>query len=182
MTTSVTRRAALIAILLAGSALEIPSAAAQQPKRESAEQIAQRMLAKEQIEQLLLDYGRSLDARDFATYSSLFAADGEWVGGFGTVKGPANIKIFMEKALPGKNTTNNYHLLSNFVVKVDGETATAWSRWAFVQPQERGAVIAQAGRYDDTLVKENGVWKFKKRTASNDTGRPAPAAAPASAQ
>jgi uncharacterized protein (TIGR02246 family) len=182
MTTSVTRRAALIAILLAGSALEIRSAAAQQPKRESAEQIAQRMLAKEQIEQLLLDYGRSLDARDFATYSSLFASDGEWVGGFGTVKGPANIKTFMEKALPGKNTTNNYHLLSNFVVKVDGETATAWSRWAFVQPQERGAVIAQAGRYDDTFVKENGVWKFKKRTASNDTGRPPAAAAPASGQ
>jgi ketosteroid isomerase-like protein len=133
-----------------------------------------RLLAKEQIEQVLLDYGRSLDARDFATYSSLFAADGEWQGGFGTVKGPANIKAFMEKNMgTGGNTTNNYHLMSNFVIKVNGDTATAWSRWAFVQPQQSGgATIAQAGRYDDTFVKENGVWKFKKRVASNDTGRP----------
>jgi ketosteroid isomerase-like protein len=133
-----------------------------------------RLLAKEQIEQVLLDYGRSLDARDFTTYSSLFAADGEWQGGFGTVKGPANIKAFMEKNMgTAGNTTNNYHLMSNFVIKVNGDTATAWSRWAFVQPQQTGgAVIAQAGRYDDTFVKENGVWKFKKRVASNDTGRP----------
>ncbi len=132
---------------------------------------------KAEIERLLLDYGRHLDARDFAGYSSLFAKDGEWVGGFGTVAGPANIKAFMEKAMPGENRVKNYHLLSNFVVTVSGDTATAWSRWAFVQPGERGAAIAQAGRYDDNFVRENGAWKFKKRQASNDTGRPAGAAA-----
>jgi hypothetical protein len=94
------------------------------------------------------------------------------------VKGPANIKAFMEKNMgTGENRTHNYHLMSNFVISVNGDTATAWSRWAFVQPQDRGAVIAQAGRYDDTFVRENGAWKFKKRVASNDTGRPAPAAA-----
>ena len=113
---------------------------------------------------------------------SLFAADGEWVGGFGTVKGPANIKAFMEKNMgTSGNATHNYHLLSNFVITVNGDTATAWSRWTFVQPGERGAAIAQAGRYDDTFVRENGVWKFKKRVASNDTGRQGGAAAPANA-
>ena len=50
-----------------------------------------------------------------------------------------------------------------------------------MQPGERGAAIAQAGRYDDTFVRENGAWKFKKRTASNDTGRQGGAAAPANA-
>jgi hypothetical protein len=149
--------------------------------KESADARLQRLVDKEEIAHVLLEYGRSLDSRDFATYSSLFAADGEWVGGFGSVKGPANIKAFMEKNMgTGGNRTNNYHLMSNFVISVTGDSATAWSRWAFVQPQERGAVIAQAGRYDDTLVRENGVWKFKKRTASNDTGRPAAAATPAS--
>jgi uncharacterized protein (TIGR02246 family) len=133
----------------------------------------QRFEDKEQIEQLLLDYGRHLDARDFAAYSQLFARDGEWVGGFGAVTGPANIKAFMEKNMPGANTARNYHLLSNFVIAVNGTTATAWSRWAFVVPGERGAAISQAGRYDDTLVKEDGRWKFKKRVASNDTAAPA---------
>jgi len=147
--------------------------------KESVETRLQRFADKEEIQRVLLEYGRALDARDFTAYSNLFAADGEWVGGFGSVKGPANIKAFMEKNMgTNGNPTNNYHLLSNFVITVNGDTATAWSRWAFVQPQDRGAVIAQAGRYDDTFVRENGVWKFKKRTASNDTGRPA-AAAPA---
>jgi ketosteroid isomerase-like protein len=155
------------------------AAAAQTPKsKESADARLQRFADKEEIENVLLEYGRALDSRNFAAYSNLFASDGEWVGGFGSVKGPANIKAFMEKNMgTNGNPTHNYHLLSNFVITVNGDTATAWSRWAFVQPQDRGAVIAQAGSYDDTFVRENGVWKFKKRTASNDTGRPAPAAA-----
>ena len=132
---------------------------------------------KEQIAQVLIDYGRHLDSRNLAAYASLFAEDGEWVGGFGTVKGRANIQAFMEKNMgTGPNKAGNYHIMSNFAITVAGDTATAWSRWAFVVPGERGATISQAGRYDDTLVREKGVWKFKRRTASNDT---APPAAPA---
>ena len=128
---------------------------------------------KEQITQLLLDYGRHLDSRDLAAYASLFAMDGEWVGGFGTVKGRSEIKAFMEKSLgTGPNGNKSFHIMSNFVIAVKGDTATAWSRWTFVTPGERGATIAQAGRYDDTFVRENGVWKFKKRVASNDTAPP----------
>jgi uncharacterized protein (TIGR02246 family) len=168
---------ALVAAFMAGV---LPAAA--QPKKESVEARLQRFADKEEIQNVLLEYGRALDARDFTAYSNLFASDGEWVGGFGSVKGPANIKAFMEKNMgTNGNPTHNYHLLSNFVITVNGDTATAWSRWAFVQPGERGAAIAQAGRYDDSFVRENGVWKFKKRTASNDTGGPAPAARPASA-
>jgi hypothetical protein len=47
-------------------------------------------------------------------------------------------------------------------------------RWTFVMPGDRGAAIAQGGRYDDTVVRENGAWKFKRRVASNDTPPPAP--------
>ena len=136
---------------------------------------------KEEIQNLLLDYGRHLDNRDFAAYGSLFAKDGEWVGGFGTASGgPAGIKAFMEKSMgTAPNRAKNYHLLSNFVITVNGDTATAWSRWAFVVPGEKGAAISQAGRYDDIFVREDGHWRFKRRTASNDTPGPAPAPAPA---
>lgn len=128
---------------------------------------------KEQIAQLLIDYGRHLDSRDLAAYAALFAADGEWVGGFGTVKGRANIQAFMEKSLgTGPNRGGSYHIMSNFVITVKGDSATAWSRWTFVTPGERGATIAQAGRYDDTFVRENGAWRFKRRVASNDTAPP----------
>ena len=134
---------------------------------------------KEEIQNLLLDYGRHLDNRDVAAYSRLFAKDGEWVGGFGTASGgPAGIQAFMEKSMgTAPNRAKNYHLLSNFVIAVNGDAATAWSRWAFVVPGERGAAISQAGRYDDTLVREDGHWRFKRRVASNDTPPPAPAPA-----
>jgi len=128
------------------------------------------------IERLLLDYGRHLDARDFKAYSQLFAKDGVWSGGMGTVQGPSAIQAFMEKAIPGPNTAHNYHVLSNFVIDVSGDTASAWSRWQFVVPGPNNtAVVAQSGRYDDTLVREDGRWKFKRRVASNDipaTGPP----------
>ena len=118
----------------------VPFVAAQEPLAAR----LQRFEDKAEIEALLLDYGRHLDNRDFAGYASLFAKDGQWIGGFGTVAA-ADIKAFMEKAMGTQNTAKNYHLLSNFVITVNGDTATAWSRWAFVVPGEQGAAIC-AGR------------------------------------
>src|SRR5688572_28015362 len=121
MTTNVTRRlVAGAALLFAMSSLATFALAQGAKSRESADARLQRLADKEEITAVLLEYGRALDDRDFAAYSGLFAADGEWVGGFGSVKGPANIKAFMEKNMgTGGNTTRNYHLLSNFVIKVN---------------------------------------------------------------
>jgi len=135
----------------------------------------QRLEDIQEIQGVLLDYGRYLDARDFAAYSRLFAKDGEWVGGFGTVQGPAAIQAFMEKNITGPNRGNTFHILTNFKIDVRGDTATAWSRWTFVTPgPDKKPAISQAGRYDDTFVRENGHWKFKRRTASNDIPVPDP--------
>ena len=164
----------LVVICLVG--LGIAPAAAQSSRANDAASLAARLQQfedKEEIQNLLLDYGRHLDNRDFAAYSRLFAKDGEWVGGFGSVKGPANIKAFMEKNMgTGPNPTNNYHLMSNFVIKVTGDTATAWSRWAFVAAA-RAWRRDRAGRTLRRHVRaRERRWKFKKRTASNDTAAP----------
>ena len=154
--------AAVLALLCAAQA---------QPKASLAERV-QRLEDVDAIRTVLLDYGRFLDARDFASYSRLFAKDGEWIGGFGSVRGPAAIQAFMEKNIPGANTGNTYHLLSNFEITVKSETATAWSRWAFIVPGADGKPsIAQGGQYNDTLVREDGHWKFKRRTAVTDIPR-----------
>ncbi len=130
----------------------------------------QRLEDIEEIRTLLLDYGRLLDARNLPAYSRLFAKDGEWVGGFGSAKGPAAIQAFMEKNLgTGPNRGNTYHILSNFIIDVKGDKATAWSRWTYITPTADGKpVINQGGHYDDTLVRENGHWKFLRRVASTD--------------
>jgi uncharacterized protein (TIGR02246 family) len=134
----------------------------------------QRLEDMEAIRTLLLDYGRFLDSRDLVAYSRLFAKDGEWVGGFGSARSPEEILAFMQKNLgTGPNRGNTYHILSNFEIVVDGETATAWSRWTSITPGADGKpVISQAGRYDDVLVREDGHWRFKRRVASNDIPSP----------
>jgi uncharacterized protein (TIGR02246 family) len=140
----------------------------------------QRLEDIEEIRVLLTDYGRFLDAHDLASYSHLFAQDGEWVGGFGSAKGPAGIQAFMEKNLgpgPPRKPGSTFHILTNFIIDVDGDTATAWSRWVFVTtgPDNRPSP-AMGGHYDDTLVRENGRWKFKRRVAVNDIPQSGPAA------
>jgi uncharacterized protein (TIGR02246 family) len=150
----------IAALLLLGSVL-----AAQNDASVAAR--LQRLEDMEEIRTLLIDYGRFLDSRDLAAYSRLFAKDGEWVGGFGSAQGPAGILEFMQKNLgTGPNRNNSYHIMSNFQIEVKGDTATAWSRWTFVVPGADGKpAISQAGQYEDLLVRENGRWKFKRRTA-----------------
>ena len=132
----------------------------------------QRLEDIEEIRTLLINYGRYLDAHDLVSYSNLFASDGEWVGGFGTGKGPAGVLALMQKNLGATTTSrpgSTYHLLTNFLIDVHGDTATAWSRWAFVVPgPDKKPVVAQGGHYDDTFVREDGHWKFKRRVASSD--------------
>jgi uncharacterized protein (TIGR02246 family) len=163
----------LLAILLFSLTLAAQQPRGAQPDASVAARL-QRLEDKEEIRTLLLDYGRLLDARDLAGYSKLFAKDGEWVGGFGTAKGPAGILEFMQKNLgTGPNSTHTFHILSNFEIEVKGDTAAAWSRWTFITPGPDGKpILSQAGRYDDLLVREDGHWKFKRRTASNDIPAP----------
>jgi len=61
----------------------------------------------------------------------------------------------------------SYHIMSSPKIEVTGDTATASSRWAFVTAA-LGPGIQVAGRYEDTLVREDGVWKIKSRQAFND--------------
>jgi len=142
------------------------------PNGESSAARTQKLMDIEEIRTLLTGYGRLLDAHDLAGYSRLFAEDGEWIGGFGSAKGPAAIQALMEKNLgvaPRSKPGSTFHLLTNFEIDVKGETATAWSRWTFVVTgADNKPSPMYAGHYDDTLVREKGRWRFKKRVVTND--------------
>jgi hypothetical protein len=158
-----------IAALIAAGALIMPAFAFAQKDEPLAAKI-QRLEDIEEIRTVLVNYGRTLDAHDFGAYSRLFAKDGEWVGGFGSVRGPAAIEAFMAKNIgsPGK-PGGTYHLLTNFIIDVHGDMATAWSRWAYVTPgPDKKPAIAQGGHYEDTFIRENGRWKFSRREAFVD--------------
>jgi hypothetical protein len=157
----------------------------------------------QEISNALINYGRALDSRDFKAYSALFAKDGSWSGGMGTVSGgPQAIYDFMTSRIGGGRQGSNgggnatggraqgggaigfgstYHIMSSFKIDVHGDAATASSRWAFVTAA-RGPGIQVAGRYEDTFVREDGIWKIKSRQAFNDLAAPTTAPSVAGAQ
>jgi hypothetical protein len=133
----------------------------------SAEQRFQRIEDRETIQELLITYGRLLDKEDLAGYSKLFASDGVWEGGIGSAKGPADIQAMLE-AVFARTTRgqygNSYHIMSDIMIDVEGDTASSWSRWTWIVEGEDGKPVPQrSGHYEDTFVRENGDWKFKYR-------------------
>lgn len=129
----------------------------------------QRLEDIEAIRSLLVDYGRTLDRRDFQAYGALFAQNGSWKGGMGTATGPDAIATMVaagfERMSPSLYEGSN-HVMSSFDIDVDGDTATAWSRWTWVVVGANGKPQPErAGHYEDTLVREGGEWKFQTRQA-----------------
>jgi ketosteroid isomerase-like protein len=127
--------------------------------------------AREEIRAILVDYGRFLDAGDFEGYVGLFAADGAWVGGFGTFEGRDAIRGMLEDNMtPGpRERLTSLHLVSNEIIEVEGESARAVSKWFFIAPDADGRPrFAFAGRYEDDFVREGGSWRIARRVALGD--------------
>jgi uncharacterized protein (TIGR02246 family) len=123
---------------------------------------------RQAIHELLMNYGRTLDARDFAGFERLFARDAEYGGSRGPLtKGPAAIRASLEAALK-KNAApapgRDWHFLLNETVTLNGDEATAVSLGAFFVRGENNKLESNSiAIYTDRLVKEDGVWKFKRR-------------------
>jgi uncharacterized protein (TIGR02246 family) len=129
---------------------------------------------REEIRQLMIDYGRTLDRRDFAGFAKLFTRDAEYGGGGGggVTKGAEAIARLLEDTFR-KNPTNlntpNFHLFMNETIHVDGVQATALSKGLFVVRGDNNKPDAvMLASYRDLFVRENGVWKFKQRIVQGD--------------
>src|SRR5262245_25239104 len=69
---------------------------------------------REDIRALILAYGAAHDHRDYRTFASLFAKEGEWVGGLGSAKGPDAIFELMDRTIghdPKPNGSGTYHVM-----------------------------------------------------------------------
>jgi uncharacterized protein (TIGR02246 family) len=127
---------------------------------------------REEIHRLLMAYAAALDARDMGAYAELFARDGEWTGATGHARTPAGIRAMLEERLapnpPAPGPTHR-HLVTNERVELDGDRATAVSTWALVTRTEADVPsLTLLGAYRDTLVREDGRWRFAAREAHVD--------------
>ena len=164
----------VVVAVLAGTAASDLIYAAPAEKQDSIEARLQRLEDREEIRQLLMDYGRFLDQRDFVSFSQLFAEkNGEWVGGMGSAKGPQAILKLMEDTI-GRNTNKavsapNCHLFTNEVIHVKGDTASAITKWIFaIQGKDTRPQLFYIGHYEDSMIREKGRWKFLRRVVYGD--------------
>src|SRR5215510_8403819 len=92
------------------------SVAAQAPRTNDMAQRLEALEAREAIRALWAEYGRTLDARDFASFAKLWARNAEFGSGPGAAKGPTAIAATLEKAI-GSNYPDskgkNFHLYFN---------------------------------------------------------------------
>jgi SnoaL-like domain len=132
----------------------------------------------EQIRNLLNRYGSTLDQRDFVAFGELFAEHSEYAGGgpMGTQKGPKAIALALENQMtsnPAHLNSPNFHIFFNESIDVDGDTAIATSKSAYVVRSDSNKPdIVFLAHYDDTLVRENGQWKFERRIVHGDIPAP----------
>ena len=140
--------------------------------KDPVEKRLQRLEDIQAIKTLLIRYGRNLDSQNIEAYSKLFAEDGTWTGGMGSATGPAAIRKMVEDGIAQMKPgifDHAFHIMSSMDIQVDGDTATAWSRWTWVIAGEDGKPHTErAGHYEDTLVRVNGEWKFKSRHAFSE--------------
>jgi uncharacterized protein (TIGR02246 family) len=126
----------------------------------------------EEIRALFQAYQRALDGKDFRAYAALFARDGVFVAGDMTATGPEEIFALVDGMVGTLLTTrtgDDFHLVSNVAIEVDGDRASATSTWSYVvRADDDTPRLEKLGHYADDLVREDGAWRFARRAAPTD--------------
>jgi 3-phenylpropionate/cinnamic acid dioxygenase small subunit len=125
------------------------------------------------VNTLLMTYAEHLDAGRFADVAALFShasyriahADGEHVSSY---EGAAEVQAFCEQTrLYPDGTPRTKHVVTNVVIEVDGDRATARSYATVLQQTDVLPLQPIAsGRYVDRFERVDGRWRFADRLIS----------------
>ena len=160
----------MIRWLLAAALAAAPMTAIAKPPSGSIEARLLRVTDELAIQRILVDYAAFLDGRDYASYAGLFTPDGEWANATRSRKGRAAIQQMLAGTLGPAGAPNraNYHIITNPRIDLDGDRATATSRYLFVMRGPDGSPVPSlAGVYHDEFVRQGGKWLIKRRVADD---------------
>jgi hypothetical protein len=133
-----------------------------------------------EIEDLQGRYLFALDWQDPELYASAFTEDGVLVWAGGTVNGRAAIVKEMQQAREADAKANaaaaplpafkRRHYVSNLVLRVDGDQATARAFWFEFNNDgaDRKPYVGAYGHYEDELRRVDGRWLFTRRQIFNE--------------
>jgi hypothetical protein len=159
-------------IAIAAAVLLLPLA-----RPAAAQQVTMKtLLDRIQIQDLMTRYYYDLSHGNHKSLSEYFTQDA-MLDVDGTVAhGPAEImKLYegpngSEQPKSSAPKPQNHVLLTNPIIEIHGNTATAHVIWTTVQNDgiTKPPRITEQGREDSELVKRNGKWLIKKRYISSD--------------
>ncbi|MGW2048851.1 nuclear transport factor 2 family protein [Streptomyces sp. NPDC001858] len=117
------------------------------------------------VQNAIAAYTHALDAGRTEAIPELFTEDGvAEIVGQGTFEGREAIAKAFGAFVP---QAPQLHLVGNTVLtSPPGEEVTASSSLVFLGRGEAGWAVQLVGAYEDTLVREDGVWRFRKRVTT----------------
>ena len=123
---------------------------------------------KVQITEVLIRYATGIDSKNWPLFRSCWTDEVDLdYGELGTFTDPdAFTDLFAQVHNPMGPT---YHLLSNVVIDVTGDTATARTyvhAVLMVTPGDNAPWVDVIGHYDDELVRGPDGWRIRRRTTN----------------
>jgi hypothetical protein len=132
------------------------------------------------IEDLQARYLFAFDFGDPEGYAGTFTTDGILDFGQGEVKGRAAIAKFIAdgrkrteegraRVKAGERPSIGRHIISNIVIKIDGDKARGVAYWTHMTSGSDGrGTVDFFGHYEDEMVKVGGEWLFARRRIYNE--------------
>ena len=120
---------------------------------------------KEQIAEVLVRYATGIDSKDWPLFRSCWTdeidVDYQQLGRFTSADALTEVMTRLHE-----NMGPTYHRLSNFVIAVDGDRATARSyvhAVLMLQSDDSTNWVDALGHYDDVFVRTQGGWRIRER-------------------
>lgn len=160
---------------IAVGALAGPHALAANSDAEAESALADRIAIEDMVTRYYGNFGRQDAAEEFAAYyteDAVFDVNGIVSTGHEAIEALYTDTGDDEEAPAAQGT---FHMMiSNPVIDVTGDTATAQFMWTGVMNEtiDGRPVLWEQGREYDLLVKQDGEWRIKKRTVIADSGLP----------
>ena len=125
--------------------------------------------AKDAIRELMAAYAQAMDACRFADVGACFAPDAEWITDYGAARGPDEIAKFIGGIVPVKGEgPQRKHYITNIIITVDGERASAVSDYLIIRESENGLIPVMGGTYRDKFIKTPAGWRFSRKELVHD--------------
>lgn len=128
----------------------------------------QRLIDKDEIQHLLMQYTYAFDQLDADGYVAVFTDDAEFdLGGGNVLKGKDQIRtlITSRQAEPQAEGVLMHHIVTNSSYTFASEAEVRhYGYWiTMVGDMQKGFTVPAMGHYEDTLVKQDGHWLIKSR-------------------